>query len=113
VKASHLRLRHNSVAPKYKQAAENHSLYFSPSNLKLGLQDVIFNGLNSTVNNNESRQPTLLNFNNTTTNSRKPGYKNIFSNRSLAPGMIGGPPLDGIEGLTSPKGNLMRQEIYL
>lgn len=52
--------------------------------------------------------------NNSNFSSKKKGYRNIFSNRSLAPGATGGPPLDSsLDGLTSPKGNLMRQEIYL
>ena len=47
--------------------------------------------------------------------TRTKGYKNIFSTRSLAPGKPGGPPLemDPFSGLTSPKGNMMRQEAYL
>ena len=31
--------RHKSVAPKYKAAAKDKSLYFSPSNMTLGLKD--------------------------------------------------------------------------
>ena len=36
--------RHKSVAPKYKAAAQDRSLYFSPSNMTLGLKDQIYDG---------------------------------------------------------------------
>lgn len=44
VKESLIKERHNSVAPRHKVKAENQSLYFSPSNMKLGLRDAIYGG---------------------------------------------------------------------
>lgn len=73
--------------------------------MKLGLRDAIYGG---PKDQDSSNRPTLIGNSNFSTRSK--GYKNIFSNRSLAPGKPGGPPLDAdpFSNLTSPKGNLMR-----
>ena len=80
--------------------ADNQSLFVSPSKMNIGLKNIIFSGKNR--NNQLDGQFTGLN----TTKSTRRAYPNIFSNRSIAPADVG---IDmNIEGLTSPKGSMMR-----
>ena len=66
------------MVPKYARAAEERSMYASPSHMKLGVVDRVFQDQDAQATEKAKNLPTA-------TRAREGAYPNIFSTRTLNP----------------------------